>query len=76
MNRVSVVAIDTGHAWVLVDYRTGRTELSVHRPEHDRCRVIVRSEQWSSSWGTGETAAVLPSRFPMTFMNHLKMPSS
>lgn len=61
MTRASVVTVDTGHAWVLVDYRTGLTELSTHPPAGDPCQPIVRLGDRPPSWGTSETAAVLPS---------------
>lgn len=60
MTRPATVAVDTGHAWVLIDYRTGRTELRVHPPEESLCRPIILLEEQSPSWGTDETAAVLP----------------
>lgn len=61
MTSAPMVAVDTGHAWVLIDYRTGHTELHVHQPEKNRRQVIVHLERPSPSWGTAETAAVLPS---------------
>ncbi|WP_435108676.1 lasso peptide biosynthesis B2 protein [Nocardiopsis synnemataformans] len=60
MNRPSTIAVDTGHAWVLVDYRTGRTELRTTPPDGQRLCATVRLGKQVPSWGTGETAAVLP----------------
>lgn len=56
----STIAVDTGHAWVLIDYRTGRTELHATLPDNRSLRPTIRLKKQVHSWGTGETAAVLP----------------
>lgn len=60
MSRLPTVVVDTGYAWVLIDYRTGRTELHTSRPEVRYPGSIIRLGKQPLSWGTGETAAVLP----------------
>lgn len=53
--------IDTGHAFVLIDYRTGRTELHSSMPaEHDG--PVVRLDHRRRSWGTEEASTVLASQ--------------
>lgn len=58
MNGLATVVVDTGHAFVLIDYRTGRTELHASIPAEHRGPVI-RPVQRFRSWGTEETSAVL-----------------
>ena len=60
MNGPPTVVVDTGHAWVLIDYRTGRTELHTRSPEARYPGPTIRLAEQPLSWGTGETAAVLP----------------
>ncbi|WP_040698603.1 lasso peptide biosynthesis B2 protein [Nocardiopsis kunsanensis] len=59
MIRPFMVVVDTGHAWFLINYRTGCTELRTCPPDYRRLPT-VRLTQQPHSWGTGETTAVLP----------------
>lgn len=59
MTVLPTVAVLTGHACVLIDYRTGRTELRTVLPQGPDPLVVVRHENGAGSWGTEETSAVL-----------------
>lgn len=59
MTRLPMIAVLTEHACVLVDYRTGRTELRPFQPDDYGGLLVVRHESAGGSWGTGETSAVL-----------------
>ncbi|MDA8371978.1 MAG: lasso peptide biosynthesis B2 protein [Nocardiopsaceae bacterium] len=59
MTRSSTVAVLTEHACVLVDYRTGRTELRPSLPDDRGRLLVVQHESAGVSWGTGEMNAAL-----------------
>lgn len=58
MTRAVAVVVDTGHAFVLINYQTGRTELHASMPV-DQEGTMVRLAKRPRSWGTEETCAVL-----------------
>ncbi|MFI6577592.1 lasso peptide biosynthesis B2 protein [Nocardiopsis sp. NPDC050513] len=59
MTELPTVAVLTRHTCVLIDYRTGHTELRTRLPENRDTLVIIRHETDAGSWGTEETNAVL-----------------
>ncbi|WP_285731981.1 lasso peptide biosynthesis B2 protein [Nocardiopsis sp. ATB16-24] len=58
MTAPATIVVHTGHAFVLVDYRTGRAELHASMPAEHSDPVVDLARR-PRSWGTEENSAVL-----------------